>query len=538
MTVANEADTRELLAGVSKKTVPGGAAAKRPGVDGAAAGGAERSKAATAAPLVQREQCSYPSRDVVRVTRRERFVRRQRSSEWLIRDARTSAGLPPVAEPGTRAGSAGWVQPLRPARCRWALGAEVGVHGGDGQTAHFSGTERCASIWACPTCAAVVRSERAREIDEAVQAWQERGGHLVFATFTLRHKREDPLALTLDVVLKGWRRMLAGDPWQGFQVRHGVHGYVRSVEVTLGENGWHPHVHALLFVEGEVSEAVTAAMQAWLYDRWARIVTRLGARLPSKEHGVDVKAADAQGRVVARYLAKVQDEGARAKIGMEVARFDLKRSRSAGGMMPFELLDADADDGAARRLWIEYVHATKGRRAITWSKGLRARLIKEPERTDQEVLDAVEASPLLFTVPRERWAKCQNAPTVLAGALDLVEAGQVEAARVLLGGVWSDGEALGRWVEAERKRLEREEQERQAEQLEREGEPEPPAPSPSGSVRLTLPGSEPAERWCSGCGESLACVGCGRPVAQLLHDQGRRSHVLCVTVERSEPCRR
>lgn len=368
----------------------------------------------------------------MRVTRRERFVRRQRSSEWLIRDARTSAGLPPVAEPGTRAGSAGWVKPPRPARCRWALDAEVGVHGGDGATAHFSGTERCASIWACPTCAAVVRSERAREIDAAVQAWQERGGHLAFVTLTLRHKREDPLAESLDAVLKGWQRMLMGASWERFLVRHGVHGYVRSVEVTLGANGWHPHVHALLFLEGEVSEAVTAAMQAWLYDRWARIVTRLGARLPSKDRGVDVKAADAQGRVVARYLAKVQDEGARAKIGMKVARFDLKRSRSAGGMMPFELLDAD--DGAARRLWIEYVHATKGRRAITWSKGLRAKLIKEPERTDQEVTDDVKAAPLLFCVPRVQWVKWSNAPLVLAGALELVEADEIEAARVLLVG--------------------------------------------------------------------------------------------------------
>lgn len=111
-------------------------------------------------------------------------------------------------------GSSGWVRPPRVARCGWTMSGAVGVHGGPGQSAHLSGVERCASIWSCPCCSAVIRAERAREIDAAVQAWQERGGSVVFVTLTMRHRASDALATTLDAALLGWRGLLQGSPWK------------------------------------------------------------------------------------------------------------------------------------------------------------------------------------------------------------------------------------------------------------------------------------------------------------------------------------
>jgi hypothetical protein len=83
-----------------------------------------------------------------------------------------------------------------------------------------------------------------------------------------------------------------------------------------------------------------------------------------------------------QYIAKTQDVRA---VGNEMARADLKQGR-AGGRTPFEIFDdfrwtGDADDLA---VWREYERATKGRQAITWSKGLRA-LLAVAERTDEEI---------------------------------------------------------------------------------------------------------------------------------------------------------
>ena len=130
--------------------------------------------AAAEPPLVHRGQ-SFPTghRLEVEGLRRSRFARRSQSSKWLIADAVDSSAIEELGD-GLFADSAtgelldsDWVRPPRPARCGWRIGENVSVHS-DGQLAHFSGTERCSSVWACPSCSAVIRAERAREISQAV----------------------------------------------------------------------------------------------------------------------------------------------------------------------------------------------------------------------------------------------------------------------------------------------------------------------------------------------------------------------------------
>lgn len=386
------------------------------------------------------------STEAARERRRTRFARRQQSSAWLIQSARLEAGLAPVDPDIAGAGDLRWLRPIRPARCRWRCAADVGVHG-DKDGAHFSGTEHCASIWSCPVCAAVIRATRAEEIQAAAQEWTRQGGSLVFVTLTVRHKTGDGLAGSLDAVLKSWQRLLQGKSWTKFKARFGIEGYIRSTEVTLGENGWHPHIHALFFTRTPLAAADVSAWEAGMFSRWAEYVVKYGARLPTKLRGIDVRPADGAGTVVAQYLAKVQ-EGAgssekRYAVGHEMARFDFKTGRG-GSLMPFELLDPerredDADDRAARALWWEYVTATRGRRAITWSRGLRERVQLPEELTDEEVVADVEARPLRFVVPgREYDRRLRNEPAVAALVLELVESDRAETARAVCAGILPD----------------------------------------------------------------------------------------------------
>lgn len=371
--------------------------------------------------------------------RRIRFARRQRSSGWLIAMARQAAGLDANSSGSVTAEDPEWIRPPRPARCRWRVAQAVAVHGGEGHPSHFSGTERCASIWACPVCSAVIRAERATDIQTGAQTWQNNGGALLFVTLTLRHKRSDALADTLDAAIKSWRGVQQGAPWTRWKNRLGIVGSVRAVEVTYGvSNGWHPHIHVLMFLESEPTTNMLESFESWLYARWADRIVAAGSRMPTKLRGVDLRLAGKDGQVLAQYLAKTQDAAkatpSRTRIGAEIARADFKSGRGLDRLMPLELLDADADDQRAYALWTEYFTATRGRQAITWSKGLRTRLLLGEEKTEQQVVDDAERSPTVFTIPGEIYDDIKGHPTQLAAVLEAVDFGNISAAMELAWG--------------------------------------------------------------------------------------------------------
>lgn len=365
--------------------------------------------------------------------RRFRYVRRQRGRVILMQHARMEAGQDPD-DMTARKGEDGWVKPPRVCSCGTAVAGAVGLHRGD-TGAYFSGVARCSSIWACPVCSAKIRAERAADVEAAVNGWQAQGGALVFVTLTLRHKAGDPLALTLGAALEAWRRLLQGKAWQRFSDRHGVRGYVRALEVTHGTaNGWHPHVHALFFLDRPLEGTALEEFRATMFDRWARYVVAAGARMPSELRGVDVRPADSHGLVVAQYLAKVQDEGAAKtqRVSNELTRLDAKAARG-GSLTPFELLDRAQpgdvlDDAERARLWAEFYTATHGRRAITWSRGLRELTMPEApeELTDEEAADEHDdAAHLMGTIPANVWRQdLQNHPDRLTDLLDAVEMGR------------------------------------------------------------------------------------------------------------------
>lgn len=353
------------------------------------------------------------------IRRRVRLRRRQRSSGWLIGETRRLAGLAPDAPRGVTAADPEWVRPPRLARCRWRVGGAVGVHAAPGQTAHFSGTERCGSIWGCPVCSAVIRSGRSQEISEAVTAHREAGGSLLFMTMTLRHHQDDALELTLKAAQASWSKLVSGTAWLRQKKRLSIRGYVRATEVTLGvgpgANGWHPHIHSLIFVDKELEDSAVEDFRRWCSDRWALKVTQMGARTPSDERGVTIQKVQ-DGAVLASYLSKVQEKG----LGLELARSDLKSGRAAS-INPLDLLDYPHGDVWARSLWLEYTEATRGCRAITWSRDIRRELGLVVERTDEELLEDVSAKELLASINADLWDAKKSDPVWLALILETAE---------------------------------------------------------------------------------------------------------------------
>ena len=115
-----------------------------------------------------------------------------------------------------------------------------------------------------------------------------------------------------------------------------------------------------------------------------------------------------------------------------MTRADLKQGR-AGGRTPFEILDdfrwtGDDDD---RVLWREYERATKGRQAITWSKGLR-QLLAVTERTDEEIAAEEIGGEDLAVIDGDGWRRIVRIPGLTGLILDQVERGGLPAVNELL----------------------------------------------------------------------------------------------------------
>jgi hypothetical protein len=245
-----------------------------------------------------------------------------------------------------------------------------------------------------------------------------RDNTVIMAAFTLPHDAGDRLAATFDTVANGFRRVISGRAWQQVKRDLGVRGTIRSAEVTHGPNGWHPHLHVLVFVEGVMSAQDVAALAVYLRDRWAGFVTSAGYRTPHVLHGVDVQVCH-HAEDAGAYLAKTQ-EG--KSVGNEVARGDLKSGRG-DHRTPLQLLEwfRETGDAEALGLWREYERATHGRQRITWSRGLRELVGAAPARTDDEIAADEVGGQIVALFDPDTWHQVTMMPGLPALILDEAE---------------------------------------------------------------------------------------------------------------------
>ena len=289
-------------------------------------------------------------------------------------------------------------------RCRQCgratIGGDVSMIDNAG-VSHYRGLVTCGSIWACPVCSAKIRNARAQEIAAAAASWHQAGNTVLMVTLTAPHDLGMPLADLLPVIAKGFTSVIAGRAWLRLKDRIRIAGQIRSVEVTHGPNGWHPHLHVLVFIDGQAGAEHLALLGVHVRSKWRRFIVRAGYRPPSDLHGVKIDVCTSAAEA-GLYIAKTQDG---KSPGNEMARADLKSGR-AGHRTPFELLGEIADTGdlAGLPLWHEYEKATKRHQAITWSKGLRKLLLGlEPERTDEEIAADEVGGDLVLEISREAW---------------------------------------------------------------------------------------------------------------------------------------
>jgi hypothetical protein len=250
----------------------------------------------------------------------------------------------------------------------------------------FAGLATCGSVWGCGVCNAKIMARRNLEIGAAVETWEERGGTVAFGTLTMRHWSGHRLEDLWKCLSKAWNKVTAGSSWLRDKKRYGIAGWLRVVEVTWGENGWHVHIHYLLFLESSTVATDLDALKDSIFGRWCSALKSLGLPSPLKA-GQDLRVLDGPAdEALAGYFTKAV-HGPRS-IGQELTNTQSKRARGVHKTRtPWEFLDDLIDTGDADALdrWQEWQAGSKGHRQLTWSKGLRELLNLRAEKSDEDI---------------------------------------------------------------------------------------------------------------------------------------------------------
>lgn len=202
--------------------------------------------------------------------------------------------------------------------------------------------------------------------------------------------------------------------------------WLRVVEVTVGEAGWHVHQHMAVFLPAGTTDAQRDALYLAWWRRWARGAADAGVDGSLMVNRAQWVTDDL--RAFSDYVTKNVYTGPQ-RLALEVARADLKTARF-GNRGAFELLahvvaNRDPDDVA---LWHAFEQGSRGRRQMTWSYGARDILAAlgafDVEEAQDEDIAAVETGTVADTrawLPFDSWRAVLSAPGRVAALLGAFE---------------------------------------------------------------------------------------------------------------------
>lgn len=273
-----------------------------------------------------------------------------------------------------------------------------------GEAVGFAGLATCGSVWACPRCSARIQAVRRLELGVLITAAAAQNLTVAFGTVTLRHKKGQSLSMLWDAVTDGYRGVTNATKVKRLRQSLGRIGYVRTFEVTNGDNGWHPHIHTLQLFQPGVTQAQLDELADAEFAVWERQAKKRGLGAPLRKNYELRRVVDAHVKF-SDYFAKgvYKPSAARAakSVGFEMAGSMTKKGRGKGSRTPWQVLEdfqstGDFDDW---EVWEEYEKASKGKRALVWSPGLKD--LFKVEEVDDETIASEEVGgreDVLFVV--------------------------------------------------------------------------------------------------------------------------------------------
>ncbi len=313
-----------------------------------------------------------------------------------------------------------------------------GFYNAENKAGFYGGLQTCGSVWSCPVCSQKIAMRRKAELEAAIEAHEATGGIVAMVTLTMSHHKGEGLTETVEALKASYRQLKSGRSFKDFRENVGLVGSIAAFEVTFGGNGWHPHLHTLVFLP---NKDMLPTVNEWFTGRWADCLEANGR--VCNEHGVSVDYMSDKKRLD-RYLFKDSNWGLSSEMVASHAK-DSGKSRT-----PMQLLrDAQAGDEEAGRLFQEYSEAMKGRQKLVWSRGLRKKLLGDvPEVTDEELAEEVreEGAVKVVSLTPEQWSRVVELG-LRGKLLDVIVASKGDKAAVrawlVRGGVLREWESSG-----------------------------------------------------------------------------------------------
>lgn len=247
--------------------------------------------------------------------------------------------------------------------------------------ARYNNLRVCGRVWTCPFCSAKISERRAVELAGAMAVAKAKGLKVALLTCTVPHVVQDGLKALVGRLLKAWSRLVDNRAGKAIRADLGLVGTIRNIELTHGENGWHPHFHCLVFYRNDVD--LVQIESRWSAE-WQRVCVKSGLRRPSDEHGLTLQ----DGSFAAAYVSKWGLEHEMTKSMHKVGR--------RAGRTPFDIL-RDYETGKTSDekeqnavLFREFVAAFHGLRQLVWSPKLKNLLAVEDVTDEQLALQEDE----------------------------------------------------------------------------------------------------------------------------------------------------
>jgi hypothetical protein len=249
------------------------------------------------------------------------------------------------------------------------------------EKAVWGNLQRCGSIWSCPVCATQITEKRRSEMGKLIKFWNEQpNSDIKLMTLTFSHSQSEPLKVLLKKLRHALAMFYGHRTYKKLADVCGIRYKVKSLEVTYGSNGWHPHLHILLMTN-DVND-LAFSFRDELAKLWMHCCVSKGLKSPSMEHGLDIR----DGSYAEQYVAKWG-------LDYEMTKGHIKQGRKES-ISPFDLLQLSIEDQEIHgkvpsKLWQEFAISMKGEHQLRWSNGLK-KLVGIDEKDDQEVVDETD----------------------------------------------------------------------------------------------------------------------------------------------------
>ncbi|WP_114241963.1 protein rep, partial [Acinetobacter baumannii] len=257
------------------------------------------------------------------------------------------------------------------------------------EKAHYGNVQICGSIWSCPVCAKQITQKRRNELGKGIESWKTaHNGSVYLLTLTFSHSPDQSLKSNLEGLKRAMKRFYETTRVQAIFKKLSVFHKIKGLEVTYGQNGWHPHHHVLLLAEHHDLRFKDYTSE--LTELWIKACIKSGLNAPSMRHGLDLR----NGSYADQYVSKWGLED-------ELSKGHVKKGRN-GGFTPFDLLNFSIEDNEIygkkpSKLFQEFAISMKGARQLVWSRGLK-KLLGIEEKSDEEL--AVETDKASITLNR------------------------------------------------------------------------------------------------------------------------------------------